>query len=259
MTDRKGEDKPMTVSMVLTVNNRPAEVSIEVADSLKLRGNAPDELIVVLDRPSEEAKIGARVAYSDLGFPVHFVEIEGEPGWKGPAKAWNAGFKAASGELLYCISSEVVQDAGNVEKARVAADSGHVAVFGACHNSQKTPEVVGAEPGLLVSSEMPRPLGFIVCMPTWVVRRVEGFDEKFMDGFWFDDDDFFRRLWAEGIDFLFDDSIHGVHLHHDRPDLTEESIDINRRYFLSKHGNADWAKLQRVDVRSRGKLLWEHP
>ena len=113
------------------------------------------------------------------------------------AKAWNAGIKAATGDLLYCISSETVQDQGNIEKARAICEDGQTVVFGACHNSEKTNLVVGAEPGLLVSSKMTRPLGFIVCMPAWAVKKIEGYDEGFMGGFWYDDDDFFLLLGQE--------------------------------------------------------------
>ena len=126
----------MTVSIVLTVNNRPPEVSQKVAESLALPGNEADELIVVLDRPDDEARSGAVLAYNDCGHHVRFLKIYGEPGWKCPAKAWNEGFKAATSDLLYCISSEVVQEEGNVQKAVQLAKDGNTAVFGACHNSK---------------------------------------------------------------------------------------------------------------------------
>ena len=158
----------VTISIILTVNNRSPEVSKQVADSLNLPGNEHDELIVVLDRPTKEAEAAAAEAYCDLHPKYHFVY--GDPGWKGPAKSWNSGFRYSNSDLFYCISSEVVQDAGNVDKARELCRLGQTVAFGACHNSKKENLVVGAEPGLLVSSAMPRPLGFICCMPAEEVR-----------------------------------------------------------------------------------------
>ena len=269
-----GENK-MTVSIVLTVNNRSPEVSRQVAESLALPGNEADEVIVVLDRPTKDAKEGAQSVYTPHGtldpcspyfhsHSVTFVGIDGPPGWKCPAKAWNAGFKAATSDLLYCISSEVVQEAGNVKKAVELAKDHNTAVFGACHNSTPTKLVVGAEPGLLASSKMPRPLGFIVCMPRKAVMDIGGFDEEFMKGFWYDDDDLFIRLWHAGLSFLFDDSIHGTHLDHGRPGLeTKEGaagIARNGAYMAKKHGTLyPWHELPKILYRREGQTKWEHP
>lgn len=258
----------MNLSMILTVNNRPPEISRRVAESLKLPGNQPDELIVVLDRPTLEARGGAVAAYTDLPFSVRFVEVSGEQGWKGPAKAWNAGFAAADGDFFYCISSEVVQDAGNVEKARNICKDGNSVIFGSCHNSIPENLVVGAEPGELVSARMPRPLGFIACMPSWAVKKIGGFDEEFMGtpeapNYWYDDDSFFLEMWQTGVNFIFDDSIHGIHLHHERPVLNtpegQAGIKRNREYMLKKHGTVHpWPDLIRIEERREGRLVWKH-
>jgi GT2 family glycosyltransferase len=93
--------------------------------------------------------------------------------------------------------------------------------------------------------------------------KIEGFDEKFMEGFWFDDDDFFLRLWKEGLNFIFNDEIHGIHLDHERPDLeTEEGkkkIQINGNYMMKKHGSPHvWNSLPRLVHRSPGETIWRH-
>jgi len=251
------------VSVILTVNNRPPEVSRQVADSFRLPGNQPDEMVVVFDRPTPEAHAGAADFYFPLNFPVSSKFIDGEPGWRGPAKAWNVGFAAATGDLFYCISSEVVQAAGNVERARELAKDGNTVIFGKCRNSVPRDLVVGAEPGLLVSSTMPRPLGFIACMPAARVREIGGFDEEFMGGYWFDDDDFFLRLWKTGVRFLFDDSISGVHLDHERPDLQtargQAGIARNAALMMRKHGTQHpWPELKKRVWGRTGQLVWDH-
>lgn len=255
---------PPTVSLVLTINNRTPEVSKAVADSFRLPGNEVDQVVVVLDRPEESARVGAIAAYGTFpGIDPTFVTIDGPPGWKGPARAWNAGFRAATGDLLYCISSEVVQDAGNVQKARELAKNMDTAVFGACHNSTPVQLVVGAEPGLIASAAMTRPLGFISCIPRAHVERIHGFDEDFMSGYWFDDDDFYLRLWRTGLDFIFDDSIHGTHLHHERPVLDtpegQAGIQRNAALMLKKHGTQHpWPSLLRMTQYEKGRTTWRH-
>lgn len=252
----------MKLSLILTVNNRPPEVSRQVAAALKLPGNRPDELVVVLDRAPDELGRETIKIYQGLATEVIFTTIEGEPGWRGPARAWNAGFKAASGDTLMCISSEVVLDEGCIDRLREQVDS-NTAIFGACHNSVDKNMVIGADPGLLVSTKMPRPLGFIVAMPAARVEEIGGFDEDFMGGFWYDDDDFFLRLWNTGVRFVFDDAVHGVHLDHDRPDLAtpagRRGIERNRLLMISKHNSAHpWSTLQKRVYGRRGQLVWEH-
>lgn len=256
----------MTVSLVLTIHNRTPEVSRLVAQSFCRPGNDVHEVVVVLDRPTEAARRGAIAAWvDDTIFPwsVRLVEVDGPSGWLCPAKAWNAGHTAATGDLIYQISSEVVQDPGNVEKAVSLASDGNTVVFGACHNSTPESLVVGAEPGLLASSKMPRPLGFIACFPREKMMEIGGNDLAFMDGLWYEDDDLFLRLWRAGLDFCFDDSIHGVHLHHDRPDLAtpegQAKIQRNAALMAQKHGTVHpWANTPRLTIPSEGRTWWRH-
>lgn len=248
------------ISLILTVNNRAPEVSLRVAESLALPGNAPDELIVVLDRPTPEAREGAIAAYTGLPFPVKFAPIDGEPGWLCPAKAWNVGFREAAGKLVYCISSETVQAEGNVARAVAILAERPAIVFGraecSCGPSGTEVNWGGAAPGnLLVDAAHTRPLGFIWAGPVAAVRQIGGFDEGFMRGLWHDDDDFFFRLWRTGLPFIFDDSISGTHLHHERPDLDQKRIGINRAYMASKHGTlTPWSS-----AAIPGRTVWEHP
>jgi glycosyltransferase involved in cell wall biosynthesis len=79
----------MKLSAILTINNRTPEVCMQVADSLLLPGNMPDELIVVLHRPTTEAAYSIRtrifdaiaaavpVITTDGGFAAELVAAEG--------------------------------------------------------------------------------------------------------------------------------------------------------------------------------------
>lgn len=251
-----------TVSLILTIHNRTREVTQAVRDSFNLEGNAPDEAIIVLDRPTDEARKAAVAAWSGADWPVKFVEIPGQPKWMCPARAWNYAYEAATGDLLYQISSEVVQAGGNVERARVAVAHLDVALFGACTNSVQRPLVNGAPLGFLAGSAMPRPLGFIVCMPRAKMRAIGGNDEDFMEGLWYEDDDLFYRLWQSGLDFIFDDAISGVHLDHDRPDLStpegQAAIQRNAALMMKKHGTTHPFQLSagRLSHSAPGRVRW---
>jgi hypothetical protein len=251
------------VSGCLTIQNRPPEVSKAVADSFRLPGNYLDELIVVLDTATKEARDGAHEAYDTLDFPVRFITIPGDPKWKCPAQAWNFAYTAATGDLLYCISSEVVQEDDNVEKAKEIAKSMDLVVFGACRNSIPEQLVVGGEPGVLASAALPRPLGFISCLPRKAMTAIGGNDLGFMDGLWFEDDDLYYRLWRHGLDFVFDDSISGIHLHHERPALAtqegQKGIARNQAYMLYKHNSLKPLSTVLVkEERQPGRTVWRH-
>ena len=257
-----------TFSLILTIHDRSPEVSKQVAESFGLPGNHPDEIVVVLDRPTPEAREGAEV-YRDAAGTVAFVEIAGAPGWLCPARAWNMGFKAATSDFIYCISSETTQAEGNLARAQEIVGNGGVVLHGKAECScgpQAPPEVNwgGTAPGnLFGDAAHPRPLGFIWAGPLEPVRKIGGFDEEFMKGYWYDDNDFFLRLWNTGLDFVFDDSVAGVHLHHERPGLQtpegQAGIQRNAAHMLAKHGVLHpWTNLPRISGYVPGRTAWRH-
>ena len=118
----------MSITLVLTVHDRAAEVSAQVAASFMTTGNLPDAAVIVLDRPTEEARAGAIAAYGPLPCKTTFVELDGPPGWLSPVRAWNAGFAVVETEYLYAISSEVVQEEGNLLNAELLLEIGRAHV-----------------------------------------------------------------------------------------------------------------------------------
>jgi len=281
----------MKLTACLTINNRTPEVCGKVADSLLLPGNLPDELVVVLDRCTPEVKDGAHAAYDQLDCPVRWITIPGEPGWRSPVKAWNLAFLAATGDVLYCFSSETVQEAGNLIRVRQQMQDEHYGYFDGWAGDGPRPEFGshcevsvyhgsvscscgpygqevnwnGSAPGnLFCDAAHPRPLGFIWAAPRSAVSAIGGYDEEFAKGFWYDDNDFFYRLWKQGLDFVFDDSISGTHLHHARQTLeTEEGrwgIAKNQQTMLAKYGCVNPLETEMIrEERKPGRTIWRHP
>ena len=259
----------MSVSVVLTLNDRDTDVVADVLYSLDGQGQA--ETIVVLDGTPRELKerVHTQLASGSFG-RVDTPEILRAPGWVSPVKAMNIGFAHARGDLLYVISSDVVQSSSNVlTAAKLVVGYGKpVALFGRaeCSCGPHGREVVwpdGAPGNLLVSADHPRPLGFIYCLPRATMEAVGGFDERFASGYWYDDDDLVRRLWDSGADFLFDDTVSGIHQHHERPVLElphgQAGILRNQAYMLEKWG--DLQPIHRVPKLVRrlpGRTVWTH-
>jgi len=279
----------MKVSACLTINNRSYEVCKAVADSLMLPGNTPDEMVIVLDRCTPEVRDGAHAAYDRLDCPVRWITIPGEPGWRSPVKAWNLAFLAATGDVLYCFSSETVQAGGNLERVRRFMQEEHDEYFDgwagddppkdkipighsnevsvyhgsvSCSCGPEGQEVNwgGSAPGnLFCDAAHPRPLGFIWAAPAWAVKQINGYDEGFASGFWYDDDDFFYRLWKTGLDFVFTDDIRGTHLHHERGELSQEGIARNKAHMLTKYPMGFDAQTPRLEEKKPGRTTWRHP
>lgn len=251
----------MRLSVCLTINDRPLDVLSRVFDSLRPQGH--DEMVIVLDAPEPAVADFCKEYWHD-DKRTAFVEVQRPAGWRSPVKAWNAGYRAISGDYLYCFSSETTQQPGNLDHARTLLSSNQYVIFGKCECScgiyGREVEWGGTAPGnLLCDSKHPRPLGFIWAAPMATVRKIGGWDEAFDHGFWFDEADFFTRLWRAGLDFLFTDQIAGTHIHHDRPNLTQEGIATNQAYITAKHGSTDPLHNVLKQVQhERGSTWWRH-
>ena len=243
-----------TLSIVMTINDRPRDVLKRVFDSI--RDEPFDQLVICLDATPAPLPYFISEYWSHLGSRLYMVSIVRDPGWLSPVKAWNTAFAHVISELTYCISSEVIQTCGNIARAKEILASEPAVLFGkaecSCGPEGKEVDWGGSAPGnLLVDSAHPRPLGFIMAMPTWLLRATGGYDETFMQGYWYDDDDFVYRLWQQGVPFVFNDTVSGLHQHHARPILDTPSgqagIANNRSYIIRKHGHErPWAQEKTV-------------
>lgn len=263
----------MKLSVCLTINDRPPEISRAVANSLMLPGNLPDEVVVVLDRPGPRVLAGAVEAYTTLdrlGVSVRTIVLKGKPGWRCPSKAWNEGIKSVSGEILYCLSSETIQGLGSINAARQILAVRRCAVMGtvlcSCGPDGHAVKEDGSPSGNVFSNAAsPRVHGHIWACHTSAVRAIGGFDGVFSKGYGWEDTDFFLRLWDIGMDIEFNDSISGLHICHEyrRRDIKYEMIEEGTRrnvgIFVERHGTIDpWPKIKKREVTQPGMTRWEH-
>lgn len=205
----------VTADILMTLNNRNPKVVKEV-----LEAALPQAYVTaVLDRPEQATEAACISPNPLLSFKLRTTRISGESGWICPARAWNHGFSKVKTDYVICLSSDVVleQNAARIIEALIQGPP--VVVFGKCVDDGPLPLVKSATPNLLCGADHPRPLGFIMALPMWAVRTIGGYDEAFMDGLWYEDDDFTLRLARLGLPFVFDDRVSGTHRHHERPVL----------------------------------------
>ena len=260
-----------SLSLVMTIHERPGAVIRAVRAGVYANGTQPNQVVICFDRSSRET---VRAVYDEwrLAEP-DTVELCGPPGWRGPAKAWNAALARVSSELTMMISSEVAVSPDSIARMREFLATRQAVLFGKCTDSSGTQQVTGFPPGLLCSSEYPRPLGFVWCVPTWALRAIGGYDEGYMKGLCYDDDDISYRLWKLGLPFVFHDGVSGVHQFHERPGLrTKEGIAktaINRAYIRAKFSsdglpepkeapmNALYHAGRVAETRKKGITIWQ--
>ena len=77
---------------------------------------SPLEVIVVADRPETSRTQELVQAYQDR-LDVKYVEMEGEPGWRGPGYALNRGIAASSGSVVINSCSEILMEFDAIEAA----------------------------------------------------------------------------------------------------------------------------------------------
>ncbi len=254
-----------SVSVCMTINDRKPEVVDRVFESFK--GQDFQQMVICFDRPEGQIKDHIDKRWKDDPRYTPVV-VEGEKGHLCPARAWNRAFEAVQSEITYCISSEVIQGPQNVQRAKEMMRCRPIALFGKCVDSQLQVQYEdGRMDNTYCSTQRPRPLGFVMALPTWALRTIGGYDEAFMPGFCYEDDDFTYRLWSIPLDFVFDDNVHGVHQYHPRGFMSnnggQEKVRHNERLFIDKWGAARPLKneMDRGDIFTEtinGILWWRH-
>ena len=233
----------MSTSVVFTLNDRPKDVLTRVFASLK----GANEYACCFDRTPEDLKEWVKAYWQTrcqaTGETFVYTEIEGEAGRRNPSAAFNAVYKLITGEYVFQLSSDVECATDAVPRAIGIGSEVPCCVWGSVRDTGEFGPVTNSptDPLNLVSSVNPRPLGFIVAFPAWVLRAGCAQDEAYMQGSCYEDDDWVYRLWRMGLPFVFDDSVSGQHIAHPRPEFeTEEgqqAIAVNRAYTIQKHGN----------------------
>ena len=185
-----GPVKPLALTAVVPATNRP-ETLARCVDAIRAANEPPEEIVVVE-----------------------------EPTGAGPSEARNRGARAAGGEIIVFVDSDVLvhADAFTRIRSRFAADSGLDAVFGAYDDRPEAPGVVSRFRNLLHHHVHVQSAGPITSF--WAglgaVRR-----DAFLELGGFDADRFPRaiedielggRLAARGHRIELDPSIRGTHL-----------------------------------------------
>lgn len=250
-----GELEAPRLTALTCMHEKPLDVMLDVRDSLYQDGI--DQRVFVLDRPSDGTA-------KTFDLEKYVVALDGPPGWRSPCLSWNAGMQHVIGDHLLILQGDIVLTPGSVQHARQALQERPAVYFGMVLESEPEKCVGAGHAGpVLCSSTRPRPLTYLLAVPTKAVRAIGGWDEAFQAGVWYEDDDFTARLWKHGLDFIFDDRISGIHQSHPRPYAKPIAIAANQAIFLQKHGTTrffdrEHGRGKMVIEKEAGRTIWRH-
>jgi len=232
-----------SASVLLTLYNREYEVILACLRSLS-RSLSPSDEVVIVDDCSTIDYTGIK-GYAKTVLPCKSKWVDmpdydayriGE-GFNNPAKAFNAALEVASEPNLYVMSSDVIVTPNCVTRAK------------RCDLSEMAwvPLVIDIDSGSQYcgpSRLFPAPW-FLACS-TELARECGGWDEEYLKGVCYEDNDFMGRIMLQTGRFLGDWSVAVYHQSHPQPAYDVSDPDVaaanarNRDYTLSKWTGIPW-------------------
>lgn len=226
----------MAASVILTVYDREPEVLLATLRSLWRSLDQDDEVIVANDRSHLNYEWVVRYAaprfehFRWIDVPKYEAFTIAE-GFKNPAKAFNAALALATRPKLFVMSSDTLVTPQVVKRAK-SFDLDEMAW---------TPLVIDLESNLQYCGPdrlFPAPW-FLACSREKVLE-CGGWDENYLKGMCYEDNDFIGRVLLHTGRFIGDWSVRVYHQSHDQiaykiddPEIRKAN-DVNRAYTMEK-------------------------
>ena len=246
----------VTRFLAITIYDRTPEVIRAVCAGLSLPGNLPDTVCVCYDRAPRDSIYTLRKESKRLGFELRETVLDdGAVGPRCPSKAWNMALSLVEDDNahVFCMSSDVVLSPHSIGMAYhlsdVVPDAMIIGRAEHCGQSYAWPGADSLMNRTITWSGKPSGLGFAWLFPMKKFHLAGGFDEAYMDGVCYEDDDFVVKMWHAGSDMLFCDDIMGFHLEHKRDHLKDEDgrVTRNAEIFKGKWGDINYLKARQFE------------
>jgi len=211
-----------SVSIVMTYYNRPDQLRQTIRSLRAFYGvNLPDIEVVIVDDGSSPALRAAPIL-SDMKFSANLIEITPEEKtWVNPCIPFNRGFKAAQGEIVVIQNAESMHLANILNTVRSQLDDMTYLTFPCYSTTQdefhrilgvsNAPDIVWHQ-NVLRCIEPLKNLQWYhhpQYVPTWyhfcsaltrrTLNQIGGFDERFSEGYCFEDNAFLLHIQRKGL------------------------------------------------------------
>lgn len=225
-------------TVVMTVYDRPHMTLINTLNALGKTGLQDTEILVVDD--------GSNASYEPLlssyqGLPIRLVRcdtVKDRPGTynidgsNNPAYANNFALEHVDSENVFWMSSDVMVQPRTIFEA-MKLDLSKVVWMPCVTDLDTSDEFLG--PTRLA------PFGWFFATKTDTLREV-GWDEEYLKGIAFEDNDFMARLALHVKRFVVDMNVRAWHQSHPQKAYSDGKVgwDTNKRYTLDKWGGIPW-------------------
>ena len=239
----------MKVSICIATHDKPAYLrrTLESIYHQPITDSGDVEVIVVDDR-------GADAWNSTVcnDFPVKYIRIDGEEGYRNPAKARNVAYRAAIGDVIIAESDDTIQVTKNcIEKLVEELTPGHFVIANVINTDlSSNPVSIDIEnPGYgklltLTGPNCLRPLFFLGSLYRRDLYAVGGNDEDFVapSG----EDQWFALCLMRGLKLepIFSETIVGHHLQHQHKSVKATAMPsgdlLKKKMILAMTGQIPW-------------------
>lgn len=224
-------------SVLMTVHDREPEVLLGTLRSLHRSGLSDIELIIVDDRSEMDyswIKEYAQPRFDVIKWvPTGDYEGFRVEGYGNPAHAFNVGLNVATGDRTVVLSSDVLVTPGAVKSMDRFWSP----------DCLYTPKVIDMDTHREYCGPTRQfPMPWMLVIPTGLAQKLGGWDEEFLKGFCYEDNDFVGRLGLSLGVIRCDWDAVVYHQSHVQPayDIKSEEViaanDVNRRLCRKKWG-----------------------
>jgi glycosyltransferase involved in cell wall biosynthesis len=225
------------VSIITTFYNRPARVFDSFVYQMNRNELKGCELIAVddgSDRRLADNRIAIEHHYPTL--PLRWVSLEPEPtaysinGYNNPTRAWNHALSVAEGDIIVVVASDVLIPDVTIDTARIGARER----VWMCAVTD-----IGSGQQYLGHQRI-APFGWVMAWNR--AKHDVRWDEEYMKGMAFDDNDFTARLALAFGQIWIDMGLTAFHQSHDPVAYSDglKGHAINERYTREKWGGIPW-------------------
>lgn len=232
----------MRDSVILTLFNRPPLMLTNTLMGLLKQDMSDTELVIVDDGSTldyENVPEMVRSTFPHVVWESH-PTLEARPdtynidGHNNPAYVNNKAIEIASGENLFWLSSDCILQPGTLDKARAAVAAGQVYV----------PYVLDMDTGQEFCGPNRRfPMCWFVGSTKKAVVDCGGYDEEYLKGMAFEDNDFTGRLALEVGELVIDQSAVLFHQSHPQVAYSDKGVGFKASmdYTRAKWGGVPWS------------------
>lgn len=151
-----------------------------------------------------------------------------------PSKAFNIGVRASKYDQIIITSPEIKPKTDVLQQLEELIGQNVVCqVWDTDENNQILMSLVnknfrGDTPGYY----------FLALFNRFDIAKINGWDEEFMKGYGYEDDDFGTRWVRAGLPFIIREDIQAIHQYHTRHETITNGTNINQRKFLENNANS---------------------